>query len=448
MAESFDLVLKNGTLVTGERSEKTDIGIQGGKIMVIGPIDGDEARECVDINGLTVLPGVIDSQVHFREPGLTHKEDLESGSRAAVMGGVTTYFDEPNVDPTTTTQKALEDKIALAAGRSWAHFAFWVGASTENLDDLAYLESLPGTPGIGEVFMGSSTGPLLVPDDESLTKVLRNGKMRVAIHAEDEYRLLERKSLLSDTPHVREHPYLRDPESSRLATERILRVSAKTSRPVHILHVSTADELSLIRQAKKAGMGTTCEITPQHLTFNSDDYERLGSKIQMNTPIRDESHRLALWDAVKSGLLDVIGSDHAPHTAEEKAKPYPASPSGMPGVQTLLPVMLDWHSKGQISLSQIVRMTAENPARLFGITNKGFLVEGYDADLAIVDTTSDFEVNQGWLQSKCGWSPYEGRTLQGRPVHTLVSGHFAVRDGALAQRGLGKVVEFAWKAEF
>lgn len=420
-----------------------DVGIRDGKIAAVGDLSGATAVETVNVRGLHVLPGVIDSQVHFREPGLTHKEDLESGSRAAVMGGVTTYFDEPNVDPTTTTAEALADKVLRAEGRSWAHFAFWVGASQDNLDDLARLESLPGTPGIGEVFMGSSTGNLLVPDDPSLRRVLENGKRRVAVHAEDEFRLRERKALLSAEPHVREHPNLRDVESSRLATERILRLSAETGRPVHVLHVSTAVELPMLAQAKADGLGTTCEVTPQHLTFTSDDYEAFGTRIQQNTPIRSEEHRRALWDAVVDGLFDVVGSDHAPHTLEEKAKPYPQSPSGMPGVQTLLPMLLDWSAReGRIGWADIVRLTASNPAKLFGVVGKGEVREGFDADLALVDAAASFVVTPQWLQSKCGWSPYEGRTLTGRVVHTLVGGRFAVRDGDLAEKGLGQVVRF------
>lgn len=442
---SFDLVLLNGTVVSSTDQTRADVGIRNGKVAEVGDLSGASTLSSVDVTGLHILPGVIDTQVHFREPGLTHKEDMESGSRAAVMGGVTTFFDEPNVNPTTTTREALSDKLLLAQGRCWSNYAFWVGASNENLEDLAELEMLPGTPGIGEVFMGSSTGPLLVWDDTSLRKVLENGSRRVAIHAEDEPRLIERKALLSEHPHVREHPFLRDVESSRLATERILRLSRETGRPVHVLHVSTADELPLLAQAKRDGLGTTCEITPQHLTFNANDYETLGSQIQMNTPIRDESHRLALWQAVKDGLFDVFGSDHAPHTAEEKAKPYPQSPSGIPGVQTMLPVMLDWSSKGEIGLDRIVTMMSENPAQLFGCRNKGYVQAGFDADLAIVDLKGQFEVTTDWLQSKCGWSPFLGRQLTGRPVHTLVHGEFAVRDGALAASGLGKVVDFDWK---
>ncbi len=439
----LDLVLTGGTVVSGAGRRVADVGIAGGRIVTVGECDRSSAKEWVDVSGLHILPGVIDTQVHFREPGLTHKEDLESGTRAAVMGGVTTVFDEPNTDPTTTTQAALEDKLRRAEGRAWCHFAFWVGASMDNLDELGRLELLPGTPGIGEVFMGSSTGPLLVADDASLRRVLENGRRRVSIHAEDEERLIGRKGLLSHSPHAREHPNLRDVESSRLATERVLRLSTETGRPVHVLHVSSAPELPLLAQAKRNGLGASCEVTPQHLTFNDEDYERLGALIQMNTPIRSEEHRSALWRAVKDGLFDVIGSDHAPHTREEKTRPYPSSPSGMPGVQTLLPVMLDWRHRGEIGLEQVVRMTSETPAELFGVRNKGRVWPGYDADLALVDLDGRFEVTAEWLQSKCGWSPYEGRWLTGRVVHTLVGGEFAVREGGLAGSPKGRVVEFA-----
>ncbi|MBS1723878.1 MAG: dihydroorotase [Armatimonadetes bacterium] len=441
----YDLVLKGGTVATATRTEVSDVGIVEGRIAALGSIRPDEAGEVVDVTGLHILPGVIDSQVHFREPGLTHKEDLESGSRAAVMGGVTSFFDEPNVEPTTTTRAALEDKIDVARGRIWCNAAFWVGASNDNLDELAELEMLPGTPGVGEVFMGSSTGPLLVADDASLLKVLQNGTRPVAIHAEDEFRLRERKALLSEHPHVREHPNLRDVESSRLATERVLRLSRQTGRRVHVLHVSTADELPLLARAKEEGLGTTCEVTPQHLSFTDADYESLGTKIQMNTPIRDATHQASLWNAVRTGLFDVLGSDHAPHTNEEKSRPYPGSPSGIPGVQTMLPVMLDWVTKGALTLSRLIEMTSRNPARIFGVRDRGSITVGHWADIAVVDLGATFEVTQRWLQSKCAWSPFEGRTLHGKPIHTLVNGSFAVRDGQLLESGLGRIVDFDWK---
>lgn len=436
----LDLALRGGTIVSSSGRLVADVGIRGGRIEAVG--DGSEwdAAETVDCRGLHVLPGVIDTQVHFREPGLTHKEDLESGSRAAVMGGVTTCFDEPNTDPTTTTAEALADKLERAEGRSWANFAFWIGASMDNLDQLGELEDLPGTPGIGEVFMASSTGPLLVADDASLRRVLENGRRRVSVHAEDEERIVANRARIGPT-HVRQHPEVRDAESGRLATERILRLSRETGRPVHVLHVSSLDELPLLAEAK--AFGASCEVTPQHLTFSAEDYEALGSRIQMNTPIRAAEHRDALRRAFADGLFDVVGSDHAPHTLMEKAAPYPESPSGMPGVQTLLPVLLDLASEGLVRVEDVVRMTAENPARLFGTVGKGSVEPGFDADLAVVDLDSAFKVEAPWLQSKCGWSPFEGRALRGRIVHTLVGGRFAVREGGLAEPGLGKRVMFS-----
>ncbi|MCW5936097.1 MAG: dihydroorotase [Fimbriimonadaceae bacterium] len=444
MPGRFDVLLFGGAIASPTGVRAADIGIRDGRIASVGDLRQAEAADRVDVTGLHILPGVIDSQVHFREPGLTHKEDLESGTRAAVAGGVTTIFDEPNTDPTTTTAAALSEKLARASGRAWCHYAFWVGASMDNLDDLAALEQLPGTPGIGEVFMGSSTGPLLVADDASLRRVLQNGSRPVAVHSEDEERLLRIKAERTPT-HAREHPLMRDVESSRLATERILRLSRETGRPIHVLHVSTEEELPLLAEAKRDGLGTTCEVTPQHLSFNAEDYERLGSRIQMNTPIREERHRRALWRAVQEGLFDVFGSDHAPHTLEEKARPYPASPSGMPGVQTMLPVLLDSVHHGGLTLERLVAMTSFNPARLFGVPTKGQIAPGFDADLVAVDLKADFGVEARWLQSKCGWSPFEGRRLTGLPVHTLVGGGFALREGELGEPGLGRMVEFGWK---
>ncbi len=442
MSTAFDLILKSGQVYLDGRFDQCDIAIKDGKIVAMGGFSHALCQQVVDVSGLHLIPGAIDSQVHFREPGLTHKEDLESGSRSAVLGGVTTFLDEPNVIPSTTSKAALAQKIEIAKGRCWANFGFWIGATHENLDDLAGLEILPGVPGIGEVFMGSSTGSLLVSDDESLRKVLQNGYKRVAIHSEDEPRLTERKSLLSDHPHPREHPFLRDAESSRLATERILNLSAETGRPVHILHVSSQQEIPMIRDAKSRGLNTTCEITPQHLFFNSRDYERLGSQIQMNTPIREPEHQAALWEAVQSGLFDVFGSDHAPHTREEKAREYPQSPSGIPGVQTLLPLAIHWGLTHKIDLAMAIDMLTKNPAKLFQIEKRGILTNDFFADIVAVDLNSTQSINSEWLQSKCGWSPYEGETLNGRIVHTLVNGNFAVRDGELAQSGLGQLCTF------
>lgn len=442
---AFDLIIRGGTVVSAESSKISDLGIRGGRIVALGDLSEADSAEVLDVPGLHVLPGVIDTQVHFREPGMEHKEDLESGSRAAVMGGVTTYFEMPNTKPSTTTRVLLEDKLSRAEKKSWCDFGFFVGASPDNVEQLDDLEMLPGVPGI-KTFVGSSTGNLLVEDEELLRQVMKHGKRPMPVHSEDEPRLRERKSLISTNPHPREHPFLRDTVAARISTEKVIRLCRETGRPVHILHISTMDELPMIAAAKKEGLPVTCEVTPNHLTFDLEDYERLGSKVQMNPPVRSEGHKLALWHALQGGQFDVIGSDHAPHTEEEKALPYPESPSGMPGVQTLLPVMLDWVHKGELRLEELVRLTSLNPAALYGIKGKGKIAVGFDADLAIVDLEGRFTVDREWLQSKCGWSPLEGRTLQGKPVHTLVRGAFAVRDGKLVGGpGSGEAAKFTWK---
>ncbi len=439
----YDVILRGGQLVRSSGRETADIGLLGGKIAKIGDLSSESAETELNLKGLAVLPGLIDTQVHFREPGMEHKEDLESGTRAALMGGVTTVFEMPNTNPTTTTAEALADKVARSQGRTWCNTAFFMGASTDNADDLAELEMLPGTPGI-KIFMGSSTGSLLVSTDKDLRRVLRSGSRRCPIHAEDEPRNTARKALISEHPTAAEHPFLRDAESARLATQRILALSAETGRPVHVLHISTLDELPML-QAGKA-IGATCEITPQHLWFAAPDcYERLGTLAQMNPPIRSAEHREALRQAYAAGLFEVIGSDHAPHTLEEKAKPYPASPSGMPGVQTLLRVMLTLAHQGLGSVEQIVRMTSEAPASLYGVKGKGQLREGFDADLAIVDLDAETTFERSEVESKCGWSPYEGETLCGRVEHVFVGGAWSVREGVRTRQPAGRTVAFDWK---
>ncbi len=420
-----------------------DIGIIGCKIAAIGDLKGSASAAELNVSGLKVLPGLIDTQVHFREPGLEQKEDLESGSRAALMGGVTSYLEMPNTNPTTTNAWALEDKLSRAHGRSWAHYGFFVGASTENAEELSEYENLPGTPGI-KIFMGSSTGPLLVGSDEDLRRVLQSGKKRCPIHAEDEPRNRERKSLISQQPHSREHPFLRDAESARLATERILRLSSETGRPVHILHVSTGEEPPMIAKAKALGLGTTAEVTPQHLYFHAPDcYDRLGTFAQMNPPIRSIKHQEALWKALEEGVFDVFGSDHAPHTLDEKALPYPTSPSGMPGVQTLLTVLLTFVNQQRLDLNTVVRMACENPAKLYGIHNKGRLEVGYDADLAIVDTDRKQIFDRRMVESKCGWSPYEGDVLTGWVEHVILNGTLAVRSNERLGSPAGTMLRFS-----
>jgi dihydroorotase len=433
---SYDMILKNGTVWTVGGPVKTDVGVRNGKIAGIG-VAGD-AGETIDCTGLEVLPGVIDSQVHFREPGLEAKEDLESGSRSAVLGGITAVFEMPNTKPNTDSAEAVADKLARAKNRMWCDHAFYVGATTENAEALAELEMLPGTAGV-KIFMGSSTGNLLVAEDEHLARVLRAGKRRVAIHAEDEQRMIARQGeRVEGDPSS--HPVWRDDESALLATRRILKIARETGRKIHILHITTPDELALIAQNKDIA---TCEVTPQHLTLAGEEaYPRLGTYAQMNPPIRSGAHRDGLWHYLRQGVPDVLGSDHAPHTIEEKAKTYPASPSGMPGVQTLLPLMLNHVAEGRLSLQHVIELTSAGPQRVFGLRTKGRIALGYDADFTLVDMKARWTIEQSWLASRCGWSPFTGMEITGKPVGTIIRGNRVMWEGSLANAAIGAPVQY------
>ncbi|PTQ10838.1 dihydroorotase [Sphingomonas oleivorans] len=433
---NYDLILKNGTVWTPGGPVEADIGVRDGRIAAIGA-SGD-AGETIDCAGLTILPGVIDSQVHFREPGLEAKEDLESGSRAAVLGGVTAVFEMPNTKPNTDSEEAVRDKLARAKGRMWCDHAFYVGATSANAERLAELERLPGTAGV-KIFMGASTGDLLVSEDTELARVLASGHRRVAIHAEDEARMQARlNERIEGDP--ASHPVWRDDESALLATRRILRLAREAKRRIHILHVTTPAELELIAEHKDIA---TCEVTPQHLTLAGEEaYPRLGSYAQMNPPIRSAAHREGLWHWLNQGVPDVLGSDHAPHLKEEKAKPYPASPSGMPGVQTLLPLMLDHVAKGRLTLQRLVELTSAGPQRVFGLTAKGRIAAGYDADFSIVDLKAQWTVEESWLASKCGWSPFTGMALTGKPVGTIIRGRRVMWEATLANQAEGQPLRF------
>jgi dihydroorotase len=438
-----DLAILNARIVSSKSVDTGGVAVSNGKIVRVGDLTGVSAAQTIDAHGLLLMPGLIDTQVHFREPGLEHKEDLESGTRAALHGGVTSILEMPNTSPATVDRETLHDKLRRASGRAWCNYGFFVGAAAQNVALEASLENEPGCPGI-KVFMGSSTGSLLVEHDGDLEKVLRGGRKRFAVHAEDEARNRERKGLISSNPSPAEHPFLRDAESARLATERILRLTAMTGRPVHILHVSTAVELPMIEKAKRDQLATTCEVTPQHLFFAAPDcYDRLGTLAQMNPPIRSHHDRDALWAAVGQGLFDVFGSDHAPHTLEEKAKPYPQSPSGMPGVQTMLPVLMNFVAESKLSVSQVVRMACEHPALLYGMIGKGAIREGYDADLILVDPEWGRVVDRSFLQSKCGWSPYEGIALQGWPRLVVIGGTVAVEEDHRVGEPSGAMLRFS-----
>ena len=432
-----DLILTGGILVNHDGTGRRDIAVSNGRIVGIGHYTKEQAGEIVDCTGLHILPGVVDSQVHLREPGAEHKEDLETGGRAAVMGGVTGVFEMPNTSPLTITAEALADKVKRATNRMYCDFAFYMGGTRENAHLLGELERLPGCAGT-KVFMGSSTGSLLVEDDEGVASILRNIRRRAAFHSEDEYRLNARKGERRDGDPA-SHPVWRDAEAARLCTERLLRIARAEGKRIHVLHISTADEFPLLAANRDIA---TVEVTPHHLTFATEDYARLGTLIQMNPPVRDAHHRDGVWAALQSGLVDVLGSDHAPHTLEEKAKPYPGSPSGMPGVQTLVPVMLDCVNRGKLTLERFVDLTSHGPNRIFGMAGKGRIAEGYDADFTIVDMKKSRTITNAWSKSKCGWTPFDGHAVTGWPVATVVRGQVVMREGQLQGSPRGKPAMF------
>ncbi len=433
----FDLVVRGGTLVNHDGVGRRDIGIRGGKIAEIGDLARAAAGEVIDARGLHILPGVIDTQVHFREPGFAQKEDLESGSRAAVLGGVTSVFEMPNTDPPTTGAARLADKVNRATHRMHCDFAFWVGATHDNVADIPELERLAGAAGI-KVFMGSSTGTLLVADDKGIAAILAKTRRRAAFHSEDEERLEARKGLrVPGDPSS--HPIWRDAEAALLSTQRLVRITRESHAAIHILHVSTAEEINFLAAHKDIA---SLEATPQHLTFSADDYARLGTRLQMNPPVRASRHRERIWYGLEQGIIDILGSDHAPHTLEEKTKPYPQSPSGMPGVQTLVPVMLDHVNARRLSLERFVDLTSAGPARLFGIASKGLVAVGYDSDLTLVDLKRHKTIEDAWIGSRCGWTPYAGMSVTGWPVGTVIRGRRVMWEGEIVTPGQGERVRF------
>lgn len=448
---TLDIIIKNATALIAEENSKgvvqirevqTHVGIKDGKIKFIGN-ENAPAVQIIDAKGLHLLPGIIDSQVHFREPGMIQKEDLGTGTKAAALGGVTSIFEMPNTNPPTTTAEALNDKLRRAAEKAWVNHAFYVGASHENVDQLADLEKLPYCSGI-KIFMGSSTGSLLVEDDETLERIFRRGLRRIIVHSEDEIRLRERKHIAIDSKDVRNHHVWRDVETALRSTQRVIAISEKAKRPVHVLHVTTGEEMELIKKKKEKRFGLlTCEVLPQHLTLAAPEcYERLGTLAQQNPPIREQRHQDALWKAVVDGTVDVMGSDHAPHTLEEKNREYPNSPSGVPGVQTMLPIMLNHVHNGKLPLSRLIELLCENPRHVFGCKSKGRIAIGLDADLTLVDLKKQRTIENKWIASRCGWTPFDGMKVTGWPIMTIVNGTPVMQDNQLLGTPKGKPVEF------
>ena len=438
MPETFDLILKGGQVATPAGIGRADIGVTGGRIRAIGTLGAASAGEVIDATGLHILPGVVDTQVHFREPGMEHKEDLESGSRAAVMGGVTGVFEMPNTNPLTVTAEALADKVRRGTARMHCDFAFYVGGTHDNVADLPELERLPGAAGI-KVFIGSSTGSLLVEDDGGVRNILKAISRRAAFHCEDEPRLKERRGLRVPGD-ASSHPVWRDEIAALTATRRLVTLARETGKRVHVLHITSAEEMA----SPAAPGGAAWVGGPPHPPPRGGRASPapLAPRPQRTPPVRDARHREALWAALASGVVDVLGSDHAPHTLAEKELPYPESPSGMTGVQTLVPLMLDHVAAGRLTLERFVDLTSAGPNRLFGMAGKGRIAVGYDADFTVVDLKRQATITNGWIASKAQWTPYDGKTVTGWPVGTFVRGTRVMWEGELTGPSTGAPIRF------
>jgi dihydroorotase len=437
MSENYTLIIKNGSCYINGKLVKTDIGLSGNKIKKIGRIELNSSK-VFDATDKLVLPGVIDTQVHFREPGSTDREDLKSGSRAAVLGGITSVFEMPNTNPPTSNLLEFEKKLNLAKDRMHCNYAFYFGATPDNVNQLSKLKNLKGCCGV-KLFAGSSTGKLLVAKEEDIEKVISSSDRVVSIHSEDEEILNIRKKFIKEG-NVHSHPEWRNNECAMSSTRRVVKIAERYNKQIHVLHVTTKEEVDFLAMHKK---NITFEITPQHLTLYAPDcYDKLGSFAQMNPPIRKKEHYDRLWTAVKNSIVDVLGSDHAPHSKEDKSKKYPASPSGMPGVQTILPIMLNHINNKKLSLEQLIKLMCENPCKIFGIQNKGYIKEEFDADLTIVDMSKEQTIKNEMMATKCGWTPFHDMTVKGFPVATIINGKVVMSNGKVKIEGTGQPLDF------
>lgn len=433
----YSLLIRNAVIARPDGSTLDgDLACEHGLIARIDTKIEGAAEEVIDAQGRLLLPGVIDTHVHFREPGKEYKEDLASGSRAAARGGVTSFLEMPNTEPPTVDQATLDFKLARAAQSCVVNYGFFIGATPTNLDAVNSAAPVAGI----KVFMGCSTGGLLVDKDEDLERIFANGERLIAVHAEDETRMHARRQLFADRRDSAVHSEIRDNLCALRATERALAFSKRHRRPLHILHLSTHEEVELLRRDKPAWV--KAEVIPNHLFLNSKDYERLGNRAQMNPPIRAPADNAALWQALRDGIIDFIGTDHAPHTLAEKDLEYPNAPSGMPGVETSLPLMLTHMTAGKCTLAEIQRWMCSAPAEHYGIPNKGKLVEGWDADLTLVDIQHRASVQNHALFTKVKWSPYEGWNLVGWPQCTVVGGRIVFEHGKIRDGVRGRSLAF------
>jgi dihydroorotase len=437
MSDNYSLIIKNGSCYIDGKLEKIDIALAGNKIKKIGKIELNSSK-VFDATDKLVLPGIIDTQVHFREPGSTDREDLESGSRAAVLGGITSVFEMPNTNPPTSNLIEFEKKLNLAKDRMHCNYAFYFGATPDNVGQLSKLKDLKGCCGV-KLFAGSSTGKLLVAKEEDIEKVISNSDRIVSIHSEDEEILNLRKKFIKQG-NVHSHPEWRNNECAMSSTRRVVKIAERYNKRIHVLHVTTKEEVDFLAMHKK---NITFEITPQHLTLYAPDcYDKLGTFAQMNPPIRKKEHYDRLWTAVKNSIVDILGSDHAPHSKEDKNKKYPASPSGMPGVQTILPIMLNHINNKKLNIEQLIKLMCENPCKIFSIKNKGYIKEGYDADLTIVDMNREQTIKHEMMATKCGWTPFHNMTIKGFPIATIINGKTVMSDGKVVTESSGQPLEF------
>ena len=437
MSDKFSLIIKNGSCYIDGKLTKTDIGLSGNKIQKIGKIELNSSK-VYDATDKVVLPGIIDTQVHFREPGSTDAEDLESGSRAAVLGGVTSLFEMPNTNPPTSNLVEFDKKLQAAKNRMHSNYAFYFGATPDNTDQLARLKDVEGCCGV-KLFAGSSTGNLLVDKEADIEKVISSSDRVVSIHSEDEDIIKLRKKFIRKGD-VHSHPEWRNVECAMSSTRRVVKIAERYNKKIHVLHVTTKDEVDFLAMHKK---NVTFETTPQHLTLYAPDcYDKLGTYAQMNPPLRTKEHYDRLWVAIKNNVVDVLGSDHAPHLKVNKDKEYPNTPSGMPGVQTIFPVMLDHVNNGKLTLQQLINLMCENPCRIFGIKNKGYIKEGFDADLTIADMNKEVTIKNEMIASKCGWTPFNNHKVKGFPVGTIVNGHLVMSDGKVILESKGTPLKF------
>tara|TARA_B100000287_G_scaffold299508_1_gene282663 strand:- start:15 stop:1349 length:1335 start_codon:yes stop_codon:yes gene_type:complete len=438
--ENYDLLLKNGKVVLPDGIKEINVGVVKGKIQAISDNSNISADEIFDCRGLHVLPGVIDSQVHFREPGNEHKETLESGMKSAAMGGVTAVFEMPNTNPLTITNEAIDDKLERAKKSPWTDYAFYLGGTEHYAKDLAKWENMKGVCGI-KIFMGASTGDLLSASDDELEAVLSNGKRVVAIHAEDEYIMQEnKKTILGNSNDVKLHGKWRSEESCLSATTRLLRIARKHNRRVHVLHITTAQEMELLAKNKDIA---SVEVLPIHLTLHAPEcYERLGTFAQQNPPVRETHHQDALWEAVRNGTVDIIGSDHAPHTIKEKNETYPNTPSGTPAVQTMVPIMLNHVNEGRLTLDRLVELWSYGPERIHKLSTKGKIEIGYDADFTIVDLKKKKTITNEQQCSISKWTPFDGKEVTGWPISTIIRGNIVMRNDELCSTPIGEPIKF------